>query len=117
MKHHKQMQESIELCGQCRDRCKDILVNYCLEQQGEHTEAGHVKTMLDCIQVCQIAADFMRRNSDFSYALCIACAQVCEACAKSCAEFKNDEQMQRCAQICRQCADSCYGMSRMQNVA
>jgi hypothetical protein len=108
----KQMQECIQICWECRDTCQDVLFNHCLEEQGDHTEAKHVKIMADCIQACQVAADFMRRNSELHESECHACAEVCEACAESCEEFEDDEEMMRCAEICRQCADSCYEMTK-----
>lgn len=83
---------------------------------GKHAEAEHVKLMLDCIQACQTAADFMTRGSRFSAAQCIACAEVCEACAKSCDSI-GGEEMKNCAEICRRCAKSCRDLSQMKKAA
>jgi hypothetical protein len=104
--------DCIELCWSCRDTCQSTLFNYCTEQGGHHVAPGHVRLMMDCIQICQTSADFMTRNSTMHGAICAACAAVCNACAESC-EAMNNPKMQKCADICRRCADSCWQMSRM----
>ena len=68
--------------------------------------------MMDCIEICQTAADFMTRGSDLHAAVCAACADVCDACAESC-EMMDDDEMNACAKACRACADSCREMSKM----
>ena len=68
--------------------------------------------MTDCIQICQIAADFMTRNSEMHDTICDACAEICDACAKSCAEIDTKE-MDECAKACEMCADSCREISAM----
>jgi hypothetical protein len=40
---------------------------------------------------------------------CGLCATVCNECAASCANFK-DDHCQKCAAECRKCADSCRSM-------
>ena len=112
----RQMEECIKQCWECRDACQDELYNHCLEMGGEHVEPRHVKLMADCIQICQAAADFMRRNSPLHASVCGACAEVCEACAESCEEI-GGEQMQRCAEVCRRCAQSCRDMDKMKKAA
>ena len=101
--------DCIELCWSCRDTCQSTLFNYCTEQGGHHVEPGHVRLMMDCIQICQTSADFMTRNSMMHGPVCAACAAVCNACAESC-EAMNDLEMQKCADICRRCGDSCWQM-------
>ncbi len=114
--NHKQMQECIEICTECFSECQETLVNHCLPMGGKHVEAEHVKLMLDCIQACQTAADFMRRDSRFHTSECRACAEICEACATSC-ENIGGEEMKRCAEVCRRCAESCHQMSKMKKAA
>ena len=82
---------------------------------GEHIEPAQVKTMMDCIQICQTAAGFMRRDSYMHEVVCEACAKICEVCADSCEEI-SDDAMTRCADICRECANTCGQMS-LQNQA
>lgn len=110
------LQSCIQLCWECRDTCQDTLYNHCIEMGGKHVEAEHIRLMADCIQACQTAADFMRRNSRFHSSERAACADVCEACAESC-ERIGSEEMKHCADICRRCAKSCREMGRMKKAA
>jgi ketopantoate reductase len=106
------MHDSILECWECRTYCQKTLFNHCLIEGEQHAEINHVKLMIDCIQICQLAADFMVRNSERHYAICRTCAEVCEACAKSC-ENIDDKKMKECAKICRKCAKSCSKMAKM----
>jgi len=110
------MKACIEKCWECRDECQDVLFNHCLEEGGTHAEAAHVKLMTDCIQICQISADFMVRNSEMHSATCTACADICDACANSC-EAVGGEEMKRCAELCRECASSCRSMDEVKKAA
>lgn len=113
---HGRMQECIQLCWECRNECQELLFNHCIEVGGKHADAQHVRLMMDCIQACQTAADFMVRHSQFHTSECAACADVCEACAESC-ERIGSEEMKRCAEICRRCAASCREMGNMRKAA
>lgn len=113
---HADLQACIESCRECLQECQETLYGHCLEMGGEHVEKEHVKLMTDCIQFCQMSADFMSRGSSLHAAVCAACAEVCEACAESC-ERIGGERMLRCAEICRQCARSCREMGKMKKAA
>lgn len=110
------MKACIEKCWECRAECQDVLFNHCLEEGGKHAEAAHVKLMTDCIQICQLSADFMVRNSAMHMATCAACADICDACAVSC-EAIGGEEMKNCAKLCRECATSCRSMSQVKKAA
>lgn len=105
------MKDCIQLCWECRTECQETFTHHCLEMGGEHVAQAHAIVMLDCIQACQTAADFMTRGSSLHAAECAACAEVCEACAQSC-EQVGGEMMMKCAELCRRCAQSCREMSR-----
>lgn len=102
--------DSINLIWTCRDLCQTTLFGHCLEEGGEHTNPRHVKTMADCIAMCQIAADSLRRDSPLHPQICKACAVVCDECAKSC-ESIGGLEMQNCAKVCKDCAQNCREMS------
>ena len=108
--------EAMRDCWECRDECQDMLFNHCLQQGGDHVAQPHVKIMTDCIEICQITADFLRRKSPLSESLCSVCAEVCEECAKSCAQL-GDKKMDKCAETCRQCADSCRQVGGLRKAA
>ncbi len=106
----------INLCWECRTTCLDTLTNYCLFVGGDHAGPSHVIIMMDCIDMCQLTADFMKRNSYMHTEVCSVCADVCEACAASCERIK-DAKLQRCAEICRLCARSCREVSVLRYAA
>lgn len=114
--HHDHMNDCITLCDACRVECFETLYNHCLEMGGKHVERQHVRAMADCIEICQTAADLMRRQSPLHAAQCAACAEVCDACADSCAKLGGKE-MEKCADICRRCAEACRKMSKMRKAA
>lgn len=117
MHHHTdpKLHHCIELCWSCRDTCQSLLFNHCLDHG--HTRPEHVRLMMDCIQICQAAADFMNRNSPLHAHVCKACAEICEACAVSCEAMGGDMEMARCAAVCRRCAQSCREMSAQLSAA
>jgi hypothetical protein len=104
------MQRCIDNCSECHDICVQT-VTHCLTEGGKHAEAEHIRLLLDCVEICQTSADFMLRGSPFHVATCATCADICEGCAESCAQFSDDAMMERCAETCRRCAASCREMS------
>ena len=104
------MKDCTQVCWNTRNSCERTLFRHCLEQGGPHAEADHVRLMMDCIEMCQAAADAMVRGSPQHAVFCEACAAVCEACAKSCAAIEGDE-MKQCADECLKCAEYCRDMS------
>ena len=110
--HHdtQEMERCITDCGECHEVCLST-VSHCLEKGGRHAEAGHVRLLLDCAQICHISADFMIRGSDLHTVTCGACAEVCARCAESCDRMAEDELDRRCAEVCRRCAESCRQMA------
>lgn len=113
---NQNMRECIEICQECQDTCQETLSEHCLKMGGKHVEKEHVKLMMDCIEACQTAANFMRRGSQLHAYECAACAEICEACVKSC-ERIGGKEMEHCAEICRRCADSCREMGKMRKAA
>ena len=109
---YKEQKECITLCWEARTRCLETLTQHCLKKGGMHVDENHVKIMLDCIDICQAAADFMERGSTMHKTICAACAEICDACARSCEEMAGDERMLECAKACRRCADLCRNEGR-----
>ena len=107
----QQMHECIENCTNCHNICIETAA-HCLQMGGKHAEASHIRTLLDCADICATSASFMLRGSDFHKQTCGLCAEVCEQCATSCEQIDpNDEQMRACAEMCRRCAQSCRAMA------
>ncbi len=107
-----EMQQCIDDCLECHSICL-MTANHCLEMGGKHAEAGHVRLLLDCAEICQTSANFMLRDSQLHGLTCGTCAEVCLRCAADCERFPDDEQMMACAEVCRRCAASCREMAHM----
>lgn len=105
--HSRDIEACIRSCWECRHECQTTFYNHCLEEGGEHLDTSHVKLMADCIQICQLTADFMTRNSDNHDTVCRACSEICEACGNSCEAI---DDMSSCAQACYKCAKLCRDM-------
>ena len=110
MHNKSHTQECITACQDCRNECETTLFNHCLEMGEKHVEQSHVRLMADCIEICQTAANAMRRGSENAAAICGTCADICDTCADSCEEL-GGEEMKHCAEICRSCAETCREMS------
>jgi hypothetical protein len=108
----EKLHDCIEECTKCHAICLET-VNYCLQQGGHHAEAGHIRLMLDCVEICQTSANFMLRGSPLHVRTCAACAEVCQACAEDCEQMGTGEQMRKCAEACRRCEDSCSKMAQI----
>jgi len=102
------MKECIENCQKCQAECLETATHTCLETGGKHLEPEHVRLMLSCAEVCGTCAKLMLTRSTFEEALCAVCADICEACARSCEQIGG---MDRCAELCRRCATTCRSMA------
>ncbi|MFZ6816716.1 four-helix bundle copper-binding protein [Undibacterium sp. Ji22W] len=106
--HNKNMQSCIEACNHCHASCLHTAMMHCLEMGGAHVEATHFRLMMDCAAICQTSASMQLSGSSFHQALCTICADICEACAKSCETVGG---MDACVKACHDCAASCRKMS------
>jgi hypothetical protein len=105
-----EMQQCIQNCQECHKVCLQMAMNHCLQMGGKHVEANHMRLMLNCAEICQTSLNFMLSGSEQHKLTCGVCAEVCEACAQSCAQVGD---MDECVQACRQCAQSCRQMASM----
>lgn len=102
------MQQCIDDCLHCYRTCQQMAMNHCLETGGAHVEPEHFRLMMNCADICRVAADFMLSSSPLHANTCAACAAVCEACAASCDQIGD---MDECVQACRRCSQSCQQMA------
>ena len=108
---NQEMQDCIDNCQNCHAVCLETIA-HCLEMGGKHAEVGHIRTLQDCVQICNASADYMLRMSDFHPQICGVCADICERCAVNCESLsEGNDFMARCADACRKCAESCRKMS------
>ena len=102
----------VQVMTDCHDICLQTL-SHCLDKGGDHAQAEHITLLLDCVEICQTAANFMLRNSVLHSRACAVCAEVCDRCAEDCERLAaGDDMMRQCAEICRRCANVCREMSR-----
>lgn len=106
------MQECIAACSACHDTCVEM-IDHCLSKGGQHAQAAHIKTLLDCSDLCHASEDFMLRASALHTQVCGVCAEACAACAASCEAINDDAMMQACINSCRRCEQSCRQMATM----
>ncbi|MGH9568542.1 MAG: four-helix bundle copper-binding protein, partial [Candidatus Angelobacter sp.] len=92
----------------CYQTCLHEAMTHCLESGGKHMEPDHFRLMMDCAEICQTSTNFMLSSSAFSNQVCGVCADICDACAKSCEQISG---MEDCAKVCRECAESCRQMA------
>ena len=110
MQMDEAMRHCIDECISCASICIETTM-HCLQMGGEHAEPNHIRTLMDCAEICQTSANFMLRMSPMHKMTCGVCAEVCARCAEECERFENDSMMQRCAQACRSCEASCREMA------
>jgi hypothetical protein len=100
------VQDCIDACTDCHHTCKEVLFQHCLEVGGRNLNQRHVNLMVDCIEICELAASLLLRGSKGAADICALCADTCNACATSCEDLRDEETL-RCAETCRSCADMC----------
>ncbi len=106
------MDECIAACMECRRACIETAAR-CLTLGGKHAFREHQVLLLDCADICGLAADFMSRGSPSHAQACGVCAQICAACAAHCEQMIDGDQMMRaCADMCRRCGDRCTRMQQ-----
>lgn len=93
---------------ECAKTCHQTLT-YCLEQGGDHAQPDHVKTLVDCGDICTWTATLHHRQSEFVDQAMELCAEACKSCAEACEQFEGDETMQACAEACQRCYEHCVG--------
>lgn len=106
--------DCLAACQRCHDECHATLFGHCIPTGGAHAEATHVKLMMDCIDICNLAVGLLLQHSPLRAVTVNACAEICQACAVACEKMGGD-QMLVCAQQCRNCANACYTAFRAEN--
>lgn len=100
------IKDLIKSISECHQVCLDS-ISYCLDMGGDHAEAGHITTLMDCAKICETSADYLLRDSGFSPLPVEICSAICDECEKSCNEFKDDQVMKTCAKMCEECKGKC----------
>ncbi len=106
---HEQYQSCIEACVACAQACEHC-ANACLGEKDVAKMAECIRHDRDCAEICWLASAWMSRGSQFAEELCRVCADVCDACGRTCRQHKMDH-CQACADACEQCAEACRRMA------
>ena len=106
----EQLAECVKDCFDCQSVCLKTAL-YCLSMSDKYP----IRQLLDCIEICQVNADFMLRGSKLRNNLSEICALACEKCGEYCSQFDNDFQMRNCAEICIRTAESCSHAAQLQS--
>ena len=94
----------VAACYDCARLCLETVMEVCLPAEGKHADSKHIGLMLGCAQVCRATAEFISTSDVLQAKVAAVCAEVCEACAHSCAEIGG---MDACVTTCRRCAEAC----------
>lgn len=109
MMSHQNYKACIEECLKCMLAC-----NHCYSSCLEEDHVGMMKECIrldrECAEICGFTAHALSMNSIYAKALCLACAEACEACGNECKKHDHDH-CQQCAEACFACAKICREMA------
>lgn len=83
-----------------------MTLTFLRDMGGAHIDPVRIRALLDCADVCQVAATFMMRGSHRHIEMCAVAARICRDCAEHC-DGTNDQQLRRCVEACRACEAVC----------
>jgi hypothetical protein len=99
----------IKACYDCAVECDHCAVA-CLQEENVKMLARCIELDMYCADVCRMAAAFMARSDEYTKRVCSLCAEICEDCAKECAQHEHDH-CKICAEACYRCAEECRKMA------
>lgn len=105
----------IDACNFSASAC-DLCAAACLGEEDAAELTHCVRLDSDCAAVCRLTAELLARGSEFSSAIAVLCAEVCEACSDECERHADMEHCRICAEACRQCARECRIVATMTQV-
>lgn len=95
------IESCIAACVACHAICLQTVFQ-CLAEGGPRASARHVRTLLDCAELCESAVHFMFANSALQSRMCALCADACRACERACRDLGGPQDL-RCAEACACC--------------
>lgn len=72
-------------------------------KEGKHAADNVTGVLKDCIIACNATEKFINRNSTLKKKAAALSIDACNAVAKSCDQFGDDDKMQACANEARKC--------------
>lgn len=99
------VQSCIDAC--LRSQRESIMtLTYLRDMGGAHIDPIRIRSLLDCADVCQVAATFMMRGSHRHVEMCAVAARICRDCADAC-DGTNDQHLRKLVEACRTCEAVC----------
>ena len=93
----------IEACLACVITC-EICLSDCITRN----EIRCASLCRDCADICNLAARFEARGSNFTTGLHALCAEICQACFVECTKHADHHDTCRaCAEACEKCVQIC----------
>jgi len=105
---YESYQECIDACNRCATACSQC-VSSCLQNENLEMLTKCIRLALDCADICQMAVQYMARNSAYAEEACRLCARICDACGEECRKHDMD-YCHECAGACFECAEICRSM-------
>jgi hypothetical protein len=97
------MKAAIEACQACHEACMETTAKLRMRGPGDN---GQIGALLDCADLCRLAASFLTRDSPLHAMACALCADACQRAARDCARV-DDDDVRRTADTCRRTGDRC----------
>jgi hypothetical protein len=98
-------------CLECNYVCQQAIA-HCLRKGVPYSNPVTIGLLQDCVELSQIAANLMIRDSTMYPRFCQLCAELCQKSADICRQLNDDEHLFHCTHVLLQCAESCAGIGR-----
>lgn len=98
-------------CLECNYVCQQTIA-HCLRKGVPYSNPLAIGLLQDCVELSQVAANLMIRDSTMYPQLSQLCAELCQKSAEICRQMSDDEQLYHCAHVLYQCAESCAHVAR-----
>jgi hypothetical protein len=105
----RETEEAIQDCLECHRVCVRTFGHLlALEPDAELATPEQLNLLVDCADICRMAADYMMRFSEFNVRAADLCCEICRRCQQLC-ELPSGEDpvVLECVSACARCANSC----------
>ena len=106
--HHA---ECVRLCRECHEICLQTATH--LSTSHPRLEVSQIRLLFSCAELCQMSAGLLQGGAHPVGRAAVACADLCDRCARLCDELDDDPAVRACAQACRHCAEACRSLAAL----
>ena len=105
------MLECVEACMACLVVLRAYARSGARAGPGSTVDRALWRLMLDCAEVCEATASFLRAESTFPPQLTESCTQLCDECAAACeSAAPASPGLEACSAACRRGAKACFAL-------